>query len=196
MGKPVPTRVGEWGRRGEDKSAVNICLVGYNICNGRNGGLESALNAMVQANMDLRVLFKTNITGGGKMCRSSGYSVVASEVPIKHQGGKSILFKNSLHWKIKVHQAFGPNVLRFQIVTGWTHWFVGVWYALPYSRAETKHITTVLVHCPKSMELTLVSNLNVELCQLEGRDRDEEFAAMIIVKGLKDMVAHFWPQQV
>ena len=92
MGKPVPTPVGEWGRRGEDKNAVNICLVGYNICNGRNGGLESALNAMVQANMDLRVLFKTNITGGVKMCRSSGYSVVASEVPIKHQGGESILF--------------------------------------------------------------------------------------------------------
>ena len=64
MGKPVPTPVGEWGRRGEDKNAVNICLVGYNICNGRNGGLESALHAMVQANMDLRVLFKTNITGG------------------------------------------------------------------------------------------------------------------------------------
>ena len=64
MGKSVPTREGERGRRGEDKNAVNICLVGYNICNGRNGGIESALHAMMQANMDLRVLFKTNITGG------------------------------------------------------------------------------------------------------------------------------------
>ena len=45
---------GGWG----DRQGV-VCLIRfgtYNIRNGRNGGLESALHRMSQANMDLGVL--------------------------------------------------------------------------------------------------------------------------------------------
>ena len=36
----------------------------YNIQNGRNGGLESALCGMAQANIDMGVLLETKLTNG------------------------------------------------------------------------------------------------------------------------------------
>ena len=36
----------------------------YNICNGRNGGLESDLRGMSQENLDLGIFQETNLTGG------------------------------------------------------------------------------------------------------------------------------------
>ena len=48
-----------WGARRSTRSStgeeVLIIFGTYNIRNGRNGGLESALRGMAQANMDLRI---------------------------------------------------------------------------------------------------------------------------------------------
>ena len=41
---------------GSTKEEVRIIFGTYNIRNGRNGGLESALREISQANMDLRIL--------------------------------------------------------------------------------------------------------------------------------------------
>ena len=41
-----------------------IRFVAYNICNGRNGGLESALRGMSQANMDLGIFQETKVIDG------------------------------------------------------------------------------------------------------------------------------------
>ena len=52
------------GEGGYPKKERVICFGTYNICNGRNGGLESALRGMSQANIKLGVLQETNLTGG------------------------------------------------------------------------------------------------------------------------------------
>ena len=54
----------------------------YNICNGRNEGLESALSGMSQANMGLGIFQETNITDKIYIRGSDGYSVVAMKAPI------------------------------------------------------------------------------------------------------------------
>ena len=41
-----------------------ICFGNYNIRNGRNGGLKSALRGMGQANVDVGVFQETKLTGG------------------------------------------------------------------------------------------------------------------------------------
>ena len=51
---------GGWGVRQE---AVRLIRFGaYNIQNSQNGGLESALREMLQANVDLGVFQETNFT--------------------------------------------------------------------------------------------------------------------------------------
>ncbi len=42
----------------------SIAVASWNIRNGRNGGLESALQAMEALGVDLRVLLETKLTGG------------------------------------------------------------------------------------------------------------------------------------
>ena len=63
-----------------------IRFVTYNIRNGRNRGLESALREMSQANMDLGIFQETKVTDGIYTCGLAGYSVVATDAPSRHRG--------------------------------------------------------------------------------------------------------------
>ena len=83
----ITTGIWGRGRGGEEENMVNIHLYGYNIRNAMYRGINSALRVIVQANMDLGVLFKTKIMNGVYMRRSSDCNVIVSEAPIKHQGG-------------------------------------------------------------------------------------------------------------
>ena len=58
----------------------------YNIRNGYNGRLFSALRGVSQANLDLGVFQETNLTGGVYTRVSADYNVVARDVPIRHHG--------------------------------------------------------------------------------------------------------------
>lgn len=42
----------------------SIAVASYNIRNGRNGGMESALRAMEALGIDLGILMETKVTGG------------------------------------------------------------------------------------------------------------------------------------
>ena len=52
----------------------------YNIRNGRNEGLDSALRGVSQANMDLGIFQETKLIYGVYTRGSSGYIVVATDV--------------------------------------------------------------------------------------------------------------------
>ena len=54
--------VGGRGGWGAESNLMYIHLYGYNIHNWRYGGIESELRVIVQANMDLMVLYKIKIT--------------------------------------------------------------------------------------------------------------------------------------
>ena len=56
----------------------------YNIRNGCNDGLESALWGMAQANMDLGIFQETKCTEGTYIQESARYRVVATDALIRH----------------------------------------------------------------------------------------------------------------
>ena len=87
---------------------VDIHLYGYNIRDGMYGGIKSALHVIVQANMDLGVLFKTKIMNGVYMRRSLDYNVIVLAAPIKHQVGVALLFCDYPHCNITVNQSSAP----------------------------------------------------------------------------------------
>ena len=76
----------------------------YNIRNGRNGGLEAALQGISQANMDLGIIQKTKLTDGIFTRGSAGYSVAVTDAP-------------SQHFAVKAVRQYGPNVIGFQLAT-------------------------------------------------------------------------------
>ena len=53
----------------------------YNIHNGHNGGLESALRGISQANMNLGIFQEKKVTDGIYTRGLYGYSVVATDAP-------------------------------------------------------------------------------------------------------------------
>ena len=69
-----------------------IRFVNYNIRNSRNGGLESALRRVFQANMDLGIFQGKKLTNGVYNCGLSGYSVVATDAPSQHRGGVAVFY--------------------------------------------------------------------------------------------------------
>ena len=58
--------------RGPTEEEVPIKFGTYNIRNGRNGGLETALRGMEQANLDMGILQETKITNGVYTRASAG----------------------------------------------------------------------------------------------------------------------------
>ena len=81
---------GGWGIRQE---AVHLIHFGtYNIKNGRNEGLESALRGVSQSNIGLRVFQETKVTEGIYMWEYSRYMVVESEAPSTHSRGIAMFY--------------------------------------------------------------------------------------------------------
>ena len=80
------------GRGGRREAVRPIRFGTYNICNGWNGGIESALKGIPQANVDLGVFQETKVTKWVYMREPSGYWVVVSNVPSAHSGGAAMLY--------------------------------------------------------------------------------------------------------
>ena len=114
----VSTR-GIWGRGGETEEKVEVVHFGtYNIQNGCNGGLESALHGMAHANIDLGLLKETLVTGGVYAWDSTGLFVVASDSLSHHHRGVAIFYKYSPCFAVKYQKQHDLNVIRFQLVKG------------------------------------------------------------------------------
>ena len=98
---------------------VPITIATYNICSGRAGRLELALRAADQMNLDLGILTETKLTDGVYTRNSSGYQVTATDAPSAHQGGIALFYRDSEYWQVESVVKHGPNVISFELVSGW-----------------------------------------------------------------------------
>ena len=90
----------------------------YNTQNGRNGGVELALQGMYQANMELEISQQTNLTGGVYTHGLSGYSIISTDATSRHCGGVAVFYWPSPRYALEAIQQFSPNVVGFQLATG------------------------------------------------------------------------------
>ncbi len=90
----------------------------YNICNGCNGGLESALREMEAMDVDIGVFLESKVTNRIYTQSLSGYSIVASNTFSTHQGGNTLFWQPNKSYEVKDWQIRGPNVMSFTIFTG------------------------------------------------------------------------------
>ena len=104
----------------------------YNIHNSYNGGLDSALRGISQANMELGIFQEKKVTDGIYTRGSAGYSVVATETPSQHCIGVAVFHHPALHFAVEDVQKFGPNVVGFQLAKGAWMWYIVGCYLTPY----------------------------------------------------------------
>ena len=117
-----------WGplrrNRGSTEEEVPIKFGTYNIRNGRNGGLESALQRMAQANIELGVFQETKCTDGFYARASAGYRVIATDAPSRHRGRVALFYRAEANFAVEEVREYGPNVLSFKVVTGRRRWYI------------------------------------------------------------------------
>ena len=183
-------------RTGQPTSGtVPIRFGTYNISNGLNGGVESALRGMSQANMDLGIFQETNVTDGIYTHGLAGYSVVATDAPIRHRGGVAVFHQPAPHFSVEAVQQFGPKVIRFQLVTGERRWYIMVCYLAPDDTSTIERVVEALKERPKGAELLVEGDLNANLAEPEGDRGENDVAAKLATEGLEDMAAHFLPRR-
>ena len=89
-----------WSNGTSKRGRVKIRFGIYNIRNGRNGGLESELRGVSQVNMDLVIFQETKGTDEVYTRGSAGYSVVATDTPIRHRGGVAVFYRTAPHFAV------------------------------------------------------------------------------------------------
>ena len=113
------------------RGEVTIRFGTYNIRNGCNSVLESALRGVSQANMDMGIFQETKVTYGIYTCGLDGYSVVATDTPSRHHSGVALFHRLEPHFAVEAVQTFGPNVIYFQMATGERRWYIVGCYLAP-----------------------------------------------------------------
>jgi hypothetical protein len=142
----------------------SIAVATYNICNGCNGGLESALQAMEAIDVVIGVFLESKVTGGIYTRSSIGYSVVASNTPSMHQGEIALFWQPNKSYDVEDWQIRGPNVLLFTIVMGSQQFFAMGCYIPPNNLSTLQHIVQAWNECPRGHIPILLGNLNINLC--------------------------------
>ena len=96
----------------------------YNIRNGRNEVLDSALQGMLQAYVNLGVFQETKATTRIYTQEYRGYRVVASEAPSAHSSRIAVSYRATEHFFVKAFQIHGENVASFQMELGGQRWYI------------------------------------------------------------------------
>ena len=84
-------------------------------------------------------------------------------------------------------QKFGPNVIRFQLVTGARRWYIVGCYLAPDDTSMIERVVEALKERPKGAELLVAGDMNANLAYPEGDRREEDIAAELATEVLEDM---------
>ena len=134
---------------------MTIIFATYNIRNGRNRGLESALRVMAQANIDLGIFQETKCTEVIYTRESSGYSVVATDAPSRHHSGVAVFYRLSPLFAVEAVRQFGPNVVSFQLAMEARRWYIIGCYLAPNDTLTIESVVAALMERPRGTALVV-----------------------------------------
>ena len=163
-----------WSTGSYTRGRLPIRFRTYNIWNRRNGGPESDLRGMYQANMDLGISQETKVTDGIYTLGSSGYSVVAMDAPIRNCGGVAVFYRLSPYFAVEAVQKFEPKVFGFQLATVERWWYIVGCYLSPDNILMIDSVVSALKERPRGYGMLVVGDFNAKLLEPKGDRRGEE----------------------
>ena len=92
---------------------MGIRIATLNIRLGRARGLEAALRALQQGNVNIGVLQETKLTQGIHKRHGAGHDVWEIEAEIWHRGGIAVAWRVKAGWQVEGFTNYGPNVVSF-----------------------------------------------------------------------------------
>ena len=169
--------------RGSTKEEVLIKFGTDNIRNGRNGGLESALRGLAQANIDLGVFQETKCTDGIYTHKSVGYRVVATDAPSRHRGRVALFYRPSSLFAVKEVREYGPNVISFEVATGGRRWYIIGCYLAPDNARTIEWVVTAMGDQPHGTALVVAGDFNTDLGETASDGIGTEIVAALTEGG-------------
>jgi hypothetical protein len=162
----------------------------YNIQNGCNVGLNSALQAMKLMGVDCGVFLETKLTKGVYTHWSSSNNIHSTHAPSKWQGGISLFWRASETYEIEEVEMRGLNVLSFQLVLGATRWYIVGCYIPPNDLTTITHVKQAWQAYPRGYLPIFLGDLNINLAAPRD-ERNETIAKQVDTMVLVDMSSHF-----
>ena len=162
----------------------------WNVCSGRNGGLESALRAMKALSVDICLFTEAKLMDGIHTRVSSRFSVVATDAASKSQGGVALCWREIEAFEVEETTKFGPNVIAFQLVTGEDRFYVVGVYIPPSDLKTLDDVRSAWANCPKNCKPIVLGDININL-ESPCNERDETIAEEMDFCALSDMSCNF-----
>ena len=173
------------------KGRVPIRFGTYTIWNGRNGGLESVLRGVSQANMDMGIFKENKATDGVYIRGLDGYSIVTTDAPSRHCGGVAVFYQPAPNFVVEAVQKFGPNIVGFQLATWERRWYIMGCYLAPDNTSMIESIVVALKEQQRGAKLLVAGDFNDKLSETEGDQRGEDVATALATDGRGYMLELF-----
>jgi hypothetical protein len=107
-------------------------LATWNICCRRNTGLISAAKGLAQMGVNCADLTEVKIMNGKYPRCTSGFKIISSKATSHSQGGIALLWnKGHACFEVEAAKIVTPNLLTFQLVTGYKRFYVMGIYISP-----------------------------------------------------------------
>ena len=170
--KRVSTGRGGWWGSWEEVCRIRFGL--YNICNGRNGGPELALQGMSQDNVDIGLFQETKVTGGIYTRYLVGYRVAVTVAPRLYHGAIAIFYCEADHFTLEALRLHGPNVVIFQLVSEEKWWYLVSCYIVLDYAFTIKGVVADIIQRPRGEYMLVARDCNACLAAPEGNAHDKD----------------------
>jgi hypothetical protein len=167
----------------------------WNIRCGQNLGLASAAKGLAQMGIEAAILREMKITGNRYPKLTLGYKVISSKATTNKQGGIALLWKEG-HSSFEAEAAcvVTPNLLTFQLVTGYKRFYVMGIYIPPNDTTGVDALWAAWNACPDGCAPILMGYLNTSF-KHPRNEREEAIANLLDKINLVDSSRKFCLRQ-
>ena len=152
-------------------------VTAWNIRCGRGNGLTFAAKGLAKMEVGCAILLEMKITDDRYTRLTSGYKVLLTKAPSKHQGGIALLWQpEHKGFAVEATQVVTPNLITFQLVTGDKQYYVMGRYLPPNDTGGGggDDLQAAWEACPANCSTIVMGDLNLNL----EHPRDKREAAI------------------
>jgi hypothetical protein len=146
--------------RSGDSGTFSIAT--WNIRCGQNLGLASAAKGLAQMGIGAAILTEMKIMDNRYPKLTSGYKVISLKAKTNKQGGIALVWKEGhSSFKVEAARVVTPNLLIFQLVTGYKQFYVMGIYIPPNNTTGVDVLWAAWNACPDGCAPIVMGDLNI-----------------------------------
>ena len=137
------------------------------------------------------ILLQMKITDNRYSCTTSGYKVLATKAPSKHQGGVALLWQPEYEaFEIKATKIVTPNLITFQLVMGDKRYYIIGIYIPPNNTEGGNNLRAAWEACTANCHPIVMGDLNIHVRNPRS-DQEADIANLLDKINLIDTSLNF-----